>query len=304
MKKRIMCFLLAVVVLLSCSGCKEEEAKSGEYQIYYLNMDKTKIEPEEYDSLGTTKEELIKELLLMLQSTPEDSKLRRTIPENVQILGIKSTGAHITVDFSKEYSSLPITEEVLVRAAVVRTLLQSPDYSLITFTVNSEPLKNRDGSLVGSMTTDSFVENPGAQINSSKQVTLSLYFSNGDGTKLVKESRVVHYSTNIAMEKLVMEQLIEGPKKKGALSTIPSETRIINVSVVEGVCYVNLDSNFQNQNQEIKEDVVLYSIVNSLTELQGVTKVQISINGDTKGMCRYTYELSKMYEKNKELLEE
>ena len=54
--------------------------------------------------------------------------------------------------------------------------------------------------------------------------------------------------------------------------------------------------------QEIREEIVLYSIVNSLTELTGVNKVQLSVNGDTKGYCRYTYELSKMYEKDLSLL--
>ncbi len=303
MKRRIMSFLLVLLILVTFSGCREEQGASGEFQIFYFNIDKTKIEPESYDSTGATGEALVKELLTKLQSEPEGSKMRRTIPEAIKVLGIKTNVAHLTVDFSKEYNSLSVTEEVLMRAAIVRTLLQCSEYSLITFTVETEPLKTTDGSLVGSMTRDSFVENPGAQINSSKQATLTLYFAGEDGTYLVKETREVHYSTNISVEKLVMEQLIEGPKKKGATATIPAETKFITLSVVDGICYVNLDNNFQNQNQEITEEVVLYSIVNSLTELSGVSKVQISIHGDTSGKCRYTYELSKLYEKNLALLE-
>ena len=302
MKRRIMSLLLVLLVLVTFTGCNEEQRASGEYQVYYFNIDKTKIEPEDYDSTGSTGEALIQELLLKLQAEPKDSQMRRTIPETIRVLGIKTNAAHLTLDFSKEYNSLSVTEEVLMRAAIVRTLLQCSEYSLVTFTVEAEPLKTKDGSLVGSMTMDSFLENPGVQINTSKQATLTLYFASGDGTHLVKETRDVHYSTNISLEKLVMEQLIEGPKK-GAMATIPSETKIITLSVMDGICYVNLDNNFQNQNQEITEEVVLYSIVNSLTELSGVSKVQISINGDTSGKCRYTYDLSTMYEKNPNLLE-
>jgi len=101
-----------------------------------------------------------------------------------------------------------------------------------------------------------------------------------------------------------MEQLIEGPNRSSSKATIPSTTKLIAVSVVDGICYVNLNDSFQNQNGEVSEEVVLYSIVNSLTELQGVTKVQISINGETKGNVRYTYPLSEMYECNYELIEE
>ena len=99
-----------------------------------------------------------------------------------------------------------------------------------------------------------------------------------------------------------MEQLIEGPRKSGLLATIPSETKLITITVVDGVCYVNLDEMFLNQNQEISEPVVLYSIVDSLTELTGIDKVQISINGDTSGKCRYTYKLSKMYKADDRLV--
>ena len=66
--------------------------------------------------------------------------------------------------------------------------------------------------------------------------------------------------------------------------------------MVDGICYISLDQTFLNQNPEISEQVVLYSIVNSMTNLNTVVKVQISINGDTSGKCRYTYDLSNLYE--------
>ncbi len=303
MKKKTGCLLLVLVLLLSVTGCGDKTREKGEYQVFYLNMDITKIVPEDYNSTGATGEDLVMELLEQLESAPDSSKLRQTIPSNVVVKGIKSDGAYLTVDFSQTYKNMTVTEEVLIRAAIVRTLLQVPEYSLISFTVNSEPLRTLDGTLVGNMTTDTFVENPGAQINASMQSTIKLYFSNADGTSLVEETRVVTHSSSVSMEKLIMEQLIDGPKLEKSKATIPVATKLINVSVLDGVCYVSVDNSFQNQDQEIKEEIVLYSIVNSLTDLPGVTKVQLSINGDTKGYCRYTYELSKMYERNLDLLE-
>ena len=291
-------------MLFSFTACNREEQKKGEYQIYYLNMDKTKIVAEEYDSTGVEGEALVQELLDKLQSAPVSSKLRQTIPADVKVESFKINGAYLYVDFSKEYKNLIPEEEIMVRASIVRTLAQIDEVKLVAFTVNSESLLNSDGSLVGSMSADSFVENPGKQINSSVETTLTLYFSNKEGTALKKETRTVHYSTNISMEKLIMEQLIEGPKKSGTMATVPSATKLISVSVADGVCYVNLGDSFKNQNAEVTEEVVLYSIVNSLTELQGVSKVQISINGSTEGDVRYSYDLSKMYERNLEYLKE
>lgn len=97
------------------------------------------------------------------------------------------------------------------------------------------------------------------------------------------------------MEKLVMEHLITGPKSKNAKGTIPAETKLINVAVVDGSCYVNLDENFKNHNYEIQESIVIYSIVNSLAALEHIDRVQISVNGDTSGKYRDDFELAQMY---------
>jgi germination protein M len=174
--------------------------------------------------------------------------------------------------------------------------------SYVSFTVEGEAYRDKSGGVVGSMSADSFVENPGEQINSSIETTLTLYFASEDGTHLVAETRDVHYSSNISLEKLVIEKLTSGPKTEGLLATIPTGTKLITLSVVDGVCYVNLDDTFRNQNEEISEQVVLYSIVDSLTALESVDKVQISINGDTSGKCRYNYDLSAMYEGDDSLI--
>ena len=304
MWKKILCILLSVMMVFSLVGCNREKKQEGEYQIYYLNMDMSKIVAEAYDSSGAEGQELVEELLMKLQSAPESSKLRQTIPTNITINSFKMNGAYLYVDFSKEYKELQPTEEILIRAAIAKTLTQPGVSSLVTFTVESEPLLTHDGTLVGSMSADSFVENPGKQINSRVETTLTLYFANKDGTQLVKETRTVHHSTNVSLEKLIMEQLIEGPKESENSATIPTATKLISVSVVDGVCYVNLGDSFKNQNAEINEEIVLYSIVNSLTESQGVSKVQISINGSTDGKLRYTYDLSKMYERELKYVKE
>ena len=137
------------------------------------------------------------------------------------------------------------------------------------------------------------------QINSIQNTTLTLYFSNLDGDGLVKEVREdVYYSSNISMEKLIMEQLLHGPKTKDAKSAIPEGTKLVSVSVVDGVCYVSLDEAFKNQDYKVNEAIVIYSIVDSLSELSTISKVQISVNGDTSGVYRDNFPLADMYDRN------
>ncbi len=302
MKKKALTTLLLLVMMLLLAACGDQK-KENKYVAFYLNADMTKIVPQDVELTSTTPTEQIQELLKILQQQPEDAGLRQTIPKNIKVLGVTEVAYQITVDFSKDYYELNPTEEILTRAAIAKTLLQLEKYPYVMFTVESKPLETAAGTTVGAMSEDSFLENPGEQINSSQKTTLTLYFSSKDGSKLVPEKREVHYSSNISLEKLVMEQLMEGPKTKKLLATMPTGTKLITITVVDGVCYVNLDETFLNQNQEISEQVVLYSIVDSLTELSSVSKVQISINGDTSGKCRYTYDLAPMYEQDLSMVE-
>ena len=67
---------------------------------------------------------------------------------------------------------------------------------------------------------------------------------------------------------------------------------------MDGVGFVNLNEGFLNQNYEIAEPVVIYSIVNSLAELTNINKVQISVNGDSNIVYREKFELSTIYERD------
>ena len=72
----------------------------------------------------------------------------------------------------------------------------------------------------------------------------------------------------------------------------------MSVSVVAGFCYVSLDEAFKNQDYKVKETIVIYSIVDSLSELSTISKVQISVNGDTSGAYRDNFPLADMYDRN------
>lgn len=63
-------------------------------------------------------------------------------------------------------------------------------------------------------------------------------------------------------------------------------------------CYVTLDEAFLNQNYEIQEPIVIYSIVDSLSEISTISKVQISVNGKTSGVYRDSFALDQLYERN------
>ncbi len=280
------------------SGCGKEETP-GKYHVEYLNKEKSRIIQVDYEPQATDTNGLIQEFLAVLCSDSDNVECRKPIPNDVEVTSYSLEGVLLTLSFDADYNNMTTVEEVLCRAAVVRTMTQIEGVECVSFRVGDSPLVDAKGNIVGSMTPESFIENPGAQINSIQDATLTLYFSNETGDGLVKEVREeVYYSSNIALEKLVMEQLLGGTARPGAKSAIPAGTRLVTISVVDGICYVSLDEGFRNQDYQVTEAVVIYSIVNSLSELPGISKVQISVNGDNSGVYRDRFSLSEMYERN------
>ena len=289
--------LFLLFVLLFTAGCGKTQEESR-YHIAYLNKDKTGIVEVPYEIKATTTEAMIEEFFAALCAEPDDVDYRKPIPSDVEITKYSLDGALLTIYFDADYLNMNEVEEVLCRAAIVRTLTQITGVDCVSFYVDETPLTDAEGRLVGTMYGESFVENPGEQINSIQNTNLTLYFSNETGDGLVKETRKVHYSSNISLEKLIMEQLLVGPEISGAKSAIPTGTKLISVSLVDGVCYVSFDETFKNQDYSVNEAIVIYSIVDSLSELSSISKVQISVNGDTSGVYRDNFKLADMYDRN------
>ena len=57
-------------------------------------------------------------------------------------------------------------------------------------------------------------------LNSYQTTTLKLYFANESGSKLVEQTVEAKYNSNLSIEKLIVEKVMQGPKKSGAYPTL------------------------------------------------------------------------------------
>lgn len=117
-------------------------------------------------------------------------------------------------------------------------------------------------------------------------------------------SRLEGLSARLAAEKITEEQLIAGPQAEGYRAVLPADVTVLSISVTDGTCYVNFDGKLQNIEADITEDVALYAIVDSLTELTSIQRVQIAVNGETQTALRESRRLDQSYVRNLDLVEE
>ena len=296
MKKKLG-ILTAVLGLLLCllltAGCGREPLETENvYRVYYVSSSGTRVEMHSYALQGVSYGERLEELLGYLAENPDKLEYRAPLAYGFSIRNITLDEGRMLIDMDQAYKELPVITEILVRAAIVRTLNQLPEVNYIGFTVEGEQLYDSNGVRVGWMNSSLFIDNDGNEINTYELVKVRLYFADESGAGLIGTYREKHYSTNTLKERFVVEELIAGPgQTEGLYPVINPNTRIINVMTKDGICYVNLDEGFLTVVNNVPTQTAVYAIVNSLIELSGVNKVQILVNGEVPAsFSNFVYE--------------
>ncbi len=115
-----------------------------------------------------------------------------------------------------------------------------------------------------------------------RKTMISLYFKDKQTGELTKETRMIDVKVlaNNPYKEL-LEMLIEGPEAEGLQSTIPKGTKINNVNITGNIVYIDFSKEFIEEHEGGLENEIktIYSIVDTLTELNEVTFVRILIDG-------------------------
>lgn len=124
----------------------------------------------------------------------------------------------------------------------------------------------------------------------TEKVPVSLYFSDKDNKLLVK---VIRYIPMVEVDQdtgklasVLVKELIKGPgKDTGLNATIPKDTGLRSpVEVKDGIAIVDFTKEFVDNHPGGKdaEQMTIFSVVNTLTELKDVEKVKFTVDGQTR----------------------
>ena len=112
--------------------------------------------------------------------------------------------------------------------------------------------------------------------------TAKLYFYDSAKTELVPITRKISLSgQSEKIVKILIEELSKPPKEENLQSFIPVHGSIAGVTLKEGICSVLLEEDMISDSIStvLQEAAAVYSIVNTLTELDSIQKVLIAIQG-------------------------
>ena len=290
MKRIVTYALLCLMLFATACGNKDKDVavvgsnENGMVDIYYPKDYQVVKKDKQYqikqpDSLTASIEELMAQLKEYFSEDMEYHTYMIDGDNNVSLQFVSSD------EVGTEYF-------LLAKAAITETLFQLEDINSITITIVDEQGNTISQNLY---LPGSFYFYDYAEKEHLNDVEVSLYLATAGGDKLYSESMVISLKNNTTIEEMIVEELAD----RGA---IPKDTEINSVSISQGICYLDLSEEFQDGVRGVKKEIVLYSLVNSITSISGIDKVHISIDGETIDKYGDTIDISSPLQFSKELL--
>jgi len=116
-----------------------------------------------------------------------------------------------------------------------------------------------------------------------KEFVVTLYFYSPEEKGLAAESREVKIQYESELLPVIIGELINGPRTLLLSQTLPLKTRLLDCRVEGDTVYLNFSSEIKTNfyGGAFSEKMLIYSVVNSLTEISDHKKVQFLIEGET-----------------------
>ena len=253
--------------------------------LYYISSDGGYLLPEVHN-IKYTQGKVVEALIDELKKNPNNASLMKSpLPDDAELLSWSLTdegeGRVLSLDFSKPVG-LGADDTVLSYAAIIYTLTSFiPGVVTVSLSIAGQPVTSIEGltRLYDGIQRSDFT----GYIGSSAP----LYFADKNSDLLLEVSRSMEQETTWSARARVLEML-KGPMQGDGENVWPvmpagiSENDILSVDVYADTAYVNLSQHFKDSCAGLSaknEMLLVYAIVNTITAMDGISKVQFLVEG-------------------------
>ena len=158
--------------------------------------------------------------------------------------------------------------------------------------------------ITGCTPSDQTGDPDNSQPPAATEQELTLYFAESGANGLVAEKRTIEVEEPDQLPSLIVQELIAGPVNDSLYPTIPPETRLISVKLEAGTAMVDFSQEIISKHWggSTGETMTIMSLVNSLTELSEVDRVQILVEGEVVDSLLGHWDSSEPIERDESLI--
>lgn len=306
----ILIILAGIIYAVALRNEIGEKPDFDEVSVYYVNAATNVLEAERHN-IPKTKDnvEKVETVFKEYINGPKSSNLT-TASTKIDIRDIVSViypyenkTSVVGINLSAQYDELTPSRQLFLISSLAYTFTELDFIEDVDVLCAGKPLVSQaTGMPLTGLSKEVLLNNPSFVPEKINRKNIILYFSNG--LRLVQEERSIQVKQSQSLEYQIVEQLILGPYSTNLKSVIPAETKIRDIKTEDGICYVNLSAEFVSKASVDDNEKLMstYSIVNSLTELDNVNKVQFLIEGEKITEFYGRSDFSKTYERNADLI--
>jgi germination protein M len=280
--------------------------------LYYFDPSASTVVAEKR-SVNKTDEpaEILNETIQAYNEGPKTTGLLKAVPDDVKmnVSLSKYNENTLDVELSTAFNKLSESQKIVCIGSIVYTFSEMYFIENVNLTVGGEnisDLYNIKGETNEVLSRDNVINNPVINPEKIDRQKVVLYFTDSDKKALFPEERSIEIKQSQTAEYQIVEQLMAGPSEESGLKgCMPQGAKIKDIKTEDGICYVNLTNEFVSNigNGTDSERLAIYSIVNSLTELNSVNKVQFLIEGKKISNYKGNYDFSKTFERDESLID-
>lgn len=277
---KIKKLVLLLPALLILSGCQSQEPQNALCLWFPSNPgtgDHTAqaVTFEISQETETSGAEAVEKLSKALFAGPRSENLTNPFPVGTELIHWKLRDGQLDLVLSAEYGSLTGVDLTLADYCLALTLCQLDGVDQVCLTVE------------GSSDREKYLLSPedviftGAE-EEPRQIDVALYFPRALGKGLGFETRELTLTEDDDLYMMIAGALMNGPTDPDLQTFLPGADTLIGVWTDDNVCYVNFSAEFLTQapEGETEQNLMLYSVVDTLGNLDSVTAVQLLVEGE------------------------
>lgn len=282
--KKVM--ILAIALIIAVAGCNlinQETATNGNIDLFFALKGNEGLGTEQKSiTYVNAQDKYMKTLEEWVKGPSDTAKFEKSVSSTVKVLSTTIEQDKLTVDFNKDFNTFSgVMHEGATIAALVNTMVQFPEVSSVRITIEGKDLIAPSGNPYGYLTEIQFDPN-GLGLIKNREVTL--YFADDQAMNVVAEKHDINIEENATKDmviKALIEEMIKGPKNTELYPTIPSEAKVNSVAVVGERAIIDFSEEMYTKHSRgaAGEDMTLTSIANTVTEVEGIKEVVLTLNG-------------------------
>ena len=281
MKRKLIVLTALALVLLALAGCGVVQKEQEGLRLYYAASLETHRGGDAIDSVTVDWDELpqgdqvarAESVLALLMGMCQEKGFQSPIPAGTTLRSVTIIGGTARVDFSGSYGQLSGMALTIADYCVALSLTQLEGIYAVRITVNEQDLAYRDNDLF--LAGDVLLTSMDDVV---RTLTARLYFPNSDGVLTAEERLLTQYEGQSAAD-VVLSALGDGPSGDDLQPLAEKGLSGMTVRMDNGVCQLNVASASMEELEDDTARQLLLCVTQSLQSLEGISSVQLYIDG-------------------------